>query len=98
MDKGRLSAIVSLNGTLAYRARADGSPCSAINQARGTYTQLPENGYDAGAGVHIHPDDEDFTQKTKEALNVLQHDRGLHVTGRCTWMESRSWANGSLSS
>jgi hypothetical protein len=42
--KGELSAMVSLDGTLTYRARADGSPYSAINQASGTYTKLPIDG------------------------------------------------------
>ena len=44
VEKGPLSAVVSLNGTLSYRARSDGSPYSVINQARGTYTALPEVG------------------------------------------------------
>ncbi len=39
-----LSAMVSEAGTLTYRARSDGSPYSVINQARGTYTKLPEAG------------------------------------------------------
>ena len=42
--KGKLSAMVSLDGTLTYRARSDGSPYSAINQASGVYTKLPEDG------------------------------------------------------
>jgi hypothetical protein len=42
--KGELSAKVSLDGTLTYRARSDGSPYSAINQASGTYTKLPIHG------------------------------------------------------
>ena len=44
VEKGELSAMVSLDGTLTYRARSDGSPYSAINQARGIYTELPEDG------------------------------------------------------
>ena len=32
---GKLSAMVSLDGTLTYRARSDGSPYSVINQALG---------------------------------------------------------------
>jgi hypothetical protein len=44
VERGKLSSMVSLNGTLTHRARADGSPYSAINQARGTYTELPEDG------------------------------------------------------
>jgi peptidoglycan hydrolase-like protein with peptidoglycan-binding domain len=35
---------VSQAGILTYRARSDGSPYSAINQAGGTYTELPDAG------------------------------------------------------
>ncbi|MEO8696454.1 MAG: peptidoglycan-binding protein [Acidimicrobiales bacterium] len=42
--------MVSLNGTLAYRARSDGSAYSVINQARGTYTALPDDGVDVRCG------------------------------------------------
>ena len=42
--KRELSAMVSLSGTLTYRARPDGSPYSVINQASGTYTELPVPG------------------------------------------------------
>ena len=41
VEKRTLSAIVSQAGILTYRARSDGSPYSVINQARGTYTNLP---------------------------------------------------------
>ena len=41
---GKLSAMVSVDGTLTYRARADGSPYSVINQASGVYTELPAAG------------------------------------------------------
>jgi hypothetical protein len=44
VEKRTLSAIVSQDGTLTYRARSDGSLYSVINQARGTYTQLPAVG------------------------------------------------------
>jgi hypothetical protein len=44
VEKGKLSAMVSLNGILTYRARSDGSPYSVINQSQGTYTMLPEIG------------------------------------------------------
>ena len=44
VEKGKLSAMVSMDGTLTYRARSDGSPYSVINQARGTYTELPDDG------------------------------------------------------
>jgi peptidoglycan hydrolase-like protein with peptidoglycan-binding domain len=131
VDKGELSAMVSQDGTLTYRARPDGSPYAVINQARGVYTQLPANGdevgcggvlyrvddepvvllcgtvpayrdmhtgdagqdvrqlnrnlhqlgYDAAAHIHIDPSDNDFTFKTEKALKVLQHNKGLRVTG-----------------
>ena len=42
--RGTLSAMVSVDGTLTYRAQADGSPYPVINRARGTYTALPEAG------------------------------------------------------
>src|SRR5262245_33742788 len=44
VQRGNLSALVSLDGTLTYRARSDGSPYSVINQASGTYTNLPDDG------------------------------------------------------
>ena len=44
VEKGKLSAMVSLDGTLTYRARSDGSPYSVINQALGRYTELPAEG------------------------------------------------------
>ena len=129
--RGRLSAVVSQDGTLTYRARPDGSPYAVINQAAGTYTRLPaagdkvgcgdvlyrvdehpvvllcgtvpafrkldigdvgsdvrqlnrnlhELGYDAKAHVHIWPGDDDFTVKTEQALEVLQRNKGVDVTG-----------------
>ena len=44
VEKRTLSAMVSQGGILTYRARSDGSPYSVINQAQGTYTELPELG------------------------------------------------------
>jgi peptidoglycan hydrolase-like protein with peptidoglycan-binding domain len=44
VKKGKLSAMVSLNGTLTYRARSDGSPYSVVNQVLGRYTELPDEG------------------------------------------------------
>jgi peptidoglycan hydrolase-like protein with peptidoglycan-binding domain len=129
VELGNLSAMVSLFGTLSYRARSDGSPYAVINQAQGTYTQLPNDGdqvacgdelyrvddqpvlllcgtvpayralhagdvgndvrqlnqnlhalgYDAG--LDIDPTDKLFTSKTQKALEKLQHDTGVPVTG-----------------
>jgi peptidoglycan hydrolase-like protein with peptidoglycan-binding domain len=121
--------MVSVYGILTFRARPDGSPYSVINQARGTYTELPDDGEkrecadvlyrvdenpvlllcgmipayrnlhsgDVGedvrqlnqnlhklgydAGIVIDPDDSAFTGKTEKALEVLQHDKGISVTG-----------------
>jgi hypothetical protein len=60
VEKGKLSAMVSLDGTLTYRARSDGSPYSVINRARGTYTKLPDEGDKVDCGdvfyrVDDHP-------------------------------------------
>lgn len=44
VEKGNLSARVSMDGTLTYRARSDGSPYSVINRRSGIYTELPEDG------------------------------------------------------
>lgn len=44
VTRGKLSAMVSLDGTLTYRARSDGSPYSVINQALGRYAELPDSG------------------------------------------------------
>jgi hypothetical protein len=44
VEERTLSAMVSQGGILTYRARSDGSPYSVINEAHGTYTQLPTLG------------------------------------------------------
>ena len=44
VEKGKLSAMVSVDGTLTYSAQSDGSPYSVINHAQGTYTKLPALG------------------------------------------------------
>jgi multidrug efflux pump subunit AcrA (membrane-fusion protein) len=120
VQKGDLSAVVSLDGTLTYRARSDGSPYTVINRARGIYTKLPDGGDKVDCGdvlyrVDEHPvlllcgkvpayrdlhrgdkgkdvrqlnrdlhdagDGNLFTRKTQKALEQLQHEKGLHVTG-----------------
>jgi hypothetical protein len=81
VQKGKLSAAVSQDGTLTYRARPDGSPFSAINHARGTYTKLPENGdkVDCG-GVLYRVDDKPVLL----LCGTVPAYRALHVgdTGR----------------
>jgi hypothetical protein len=44
VEKRTLSAMVSEAGVLTYRAQPDGSLYAVINQAQGTYTQLPAAG------------------------------------------------------
>ena len=44
VERRTLSAMISQGGILTYRARPDGSPYSVINQAHGTYTELPTPG------------------------------------------------------
>jgi hypothetical protein len=56
--KGKLSAMVSQDGILTYRARSDGSPYVVINQAHGTYTELPAVGHVISQGhVLLRVDD-----------------------------------------
>jgi peptidoglycan hydrolase-like protein with peptidoglycan-binding domain len=125
VQMGRLSSMVSLDGTLTYRARPDGSAYTVINQAGGTYTKLPDEGDKVGCGDVLYrvdddpvlllcgsvpayrdlgmgdkgndvrqlnrnlrelgydadPGDHEFTWKTQEALEKLQHDKGSDVTG-----------------
>jgi peptidoglycan hydrolase-like protein with peptidoglycan-binding domain len=50
VKRGKLSAVVSHDGTLTYRARPDGSPYAVINQARGAYTRLPDSGAKVDCG------------------------------------------------
>ena len=52
VERRTLSAMVSEPGTLTYRARSDDSPYSVINQAGGTYTELPVAG-DVVAQGHV---------------------------------------------
>ena len=59
VKKGELSSMVSLDGTLTYRARSDGSPYSAINQARGIYTELPDEGDKVDCGDVLYRVDDD---------------------------------------
>jgi peptidoglycan hydrolase-like protein with peptidoglycan-binding domain len=54
VDKTRLSAMVSVHGTLGYRAASDGSPSSVVNQSRGIYTKLPAAGDEVQAGDELY--------------------------------------------
>ena len=54
VEKRELSAMVSLSGTLTYRAAPDGSAYSVINQASGTYTELPVPGQVVSQGHELY--------------------------------------------
>ncbi len=58
VERGRLSAVVALSGTLTYRARPDGSPYAVINQAGGVYTELPDPGDRVDCGGVLYRVDE----------------------------------------
>jgi hypothetical protein len=94
VQKGKLSAAVSQDGTLTYRARPDGSPFSAINHARGTYTELPAAGDKIGCGEVLYRVDADpvlllcgtvpaYRDLRQGAVgnDVRQLNRNLHVRG-----------------
>ena len=95
VEQGPLSAVVSLDGTLSYRARSDGSPYSVINQARGTYTALPEVGAKIGCrGVLYRVDDSPVlllcgtmpayrdVHEGDAGRDVRQLNRNLHLAGK----------------
>jgi hypothetical protein len=94
VHKGKLSAAVSQDGTLTYRARPDGAPFSAINHARGTYTELPAVGDKLGCGgVLYRVDDEPVLllcgpvpayralHVGDKGRDVRQLNRNLHLRG-----------------
>jgi hypothetical protein len=76
VERGKLSAMVSETGALTYRARTDGSPYSVINQARGTYTKLPEDGAKADCGDVIYRVDDNPVLLLRGAIPAY---RDLHV-------------------
>jgi peptidoglycan hydrolase-like protein with peptidoglycan-binding domain len=59
VEKGKLSDMVSQDGTLTYRGGPDGSPYAVINQASGRYTKLPEDGNKVDCGDMLYRVDED---------------------------------------
>jgi Putative peptidoglycan binding domain len=58
VERGALSDMVSQHGILTFRARADGSPYTVVNQARGIYTELPNNGDKVACGDVLYRVDE----------------------------------------
>jgi peptidoglycan hydrolase-like protein with peptidoglycan-binding domain len=76
VELGELSAMVSQGGTLAYRARSDGSPFAVINQARGVYTSLPDSGDKVGCGGVLYRVDD---RPVVLLCGTVPAYRGLHV-------------------
>jgi hypothetical protein len=71
--------VVLLCGTVpAYRDLHTGDAGRDVGQLNRNLRQL---GYDAGAHVHLDAGENDFTFETEKALKVLQHDKGIRVTG-----------------
>jgi hypothetical protein len=54
VERGTLTAMVSVDGTLTYSAQSDGSPYSLIDQAQGTYTELPVLGQVISQGQALY--------------------------------------------
>jgi peptidoglycan hydrolase-like protein with peptidoglycan-binding domain len=94
VERGELSAMVSLDGTLTYRARSDGSPYSAINRASGTYTELPAGGAKVDCGDEFYRVDDDPVlllcgavpayrdlDEGDQGQDVRQLNRNLHQLG-----------------
>ena len=79
VQRGELLSMVSLNGTLTYRARSDGAPYAAINRARGIYTKLPDEGDKVGCGDVLYRVDEDPVLLLCGATPAY---RGLHIGDR----------------
>jgi peptidoglycan hydrolase-like protein with peptidoglycan-binding domain len=76
VERGKLSAMVSMYGTLTYRAQSDGSPYSVINQARGTYTKLPDDGDKVDCGDVFYRVDDNPVLLLCGSVPAY---RGLHV-------------------
>ena len=94
VEKRELFSTVSLDGTLTYRARSDGSPYSAVNQARGIYTDLPDEGDKVDCGDVLYRVDDDPVlmlcgtvpayrdlDTGDEGKDVRQLNRNLHEPG-----------------
>jgi peptidoglycan hydrolase-like protein with peptidoglycan-binding domain len=62
----------------AYRDLQSGQAGDDVRQLNRNLHRL---GYDTEAGVEIDPDDTDFTARTRAALEELQDDKRLAVTG-----------------
>jgi peptidoglycan hydrolase-like protein with peptidoglycan-binding domain len=80
VTRGPLSSLVSLDGTLTYRAQSDGSPYTVINRARGIYTALPATGERVGCGGALYRVDDRPVLLLCGAVPAYR-DLSLGVTG-----------------
>ncbi|HWK28323.1 MAG TPA: hypothetical protein VNS09_17295 [Solirubrobacter sp.] len=104
VQRGDLSSMLTLTGVLTYRARPDGKPYTAINQARGIYTALPVEGDRVGCGDVLYRVDDAPVRLLCGTVpayrdlrvgdtgrDVRQLNRNLHVPGaRFTWRTERA--------
>jgi hypothetical protein len=94
VERGDLASAVAQDGILAYRARPDGSPYTAINQARGIFTKLPAEGDKVACGEALYRVDDDPVlllcgkvpayrdlRRGDRGRDVRQLNRNLHVAG-----------------
>ncbi|ALJ19704.1 efflux RND transporter periplasmic adaptor subunit [Microbacterium sp. No. 7] len=94
VERGDLSQAISASGTLTHRARPDGAPYVAINQAGGTYTALPAVGDAVACGDVLYRVDDkpvlllcgETPQYRDLAIgatgpDVAQLNRALHALG-----------------
>jgi hypothetical protein len=58
VERGKLEDVVSAHGTLTFAGRPDGAPYTAINWARGIYTDLPTQGDKVACGDVLYRVDE----------------------------------------
>ena len=94
VERGDLSAAVSQDGTLRYRARTDGTPYAVVGHSSGTFTKLPEAGDRVSCGGVLYRVDDRPVLLLCGALpayrnlrigsagkDVRQLNRGLHALG-----------------
>jgi hypothetical protein len=84
VERGTLSDVISQYGILTYRARSDGSPYAVFNQARGTYTELPDAGHEVDCGEVLYRVDDKpvllLCGRTPAYRSLAEGNRGLDVT------------------
>lgn len=84
VQEAKLSYVVYQDGTLTYRAQSDGSPYGVIDQARGTYTMLPDAGEKIDCGAVLYRVDDKpvvlLCGATPAYRSLLEGDSGADVS------------------